>query len=382
MSVLVDRLVAAVGDDRCDAGLAIRAQYRPAGGGDGRVMPPTFPEGPYLTIPRRVDGFSRVDVIIDQHQSQANRLEAALLAAHQEQRIALPMFALTCDTPQGPRRWTSLEFPHRFADAYLRDSEVDGVRFDKSVPGQRLRSATPGDVRPLFEREPLSLLLGAWDSHRKGGGLKLAHAYQSDMYGRNWEPGSRMAGRYDPVNLSGSIDDKAKAEDDWQYFPPGDKKPDEEKRLSKIGHGHIKPGEAPGGGWVSVIDREAVISSARLEQLEFGDAGAEAAQLARATLMALGLAGDRLAFGKPSMWLRSGCDLVKYTEKVGFEGIGGAIDEITATAAEAVAAFDTLRQRTAEAGIVMATDTIEVTPTKALRDAIVYATTKATGSQE
>lgn len=128
-----DRLLTAVAEDRGDAGIVIEGEYRPAG--DGKVMPPSFPEGPYLFESRWVAGEERRVVVLDQVPSQANRIEEALLAARDAERIELPLFELHAKTSRGPLRLTSLQFPHRYADAYLRDSLVAGERFDRSPSG-------------------------------------------------------------------------------------------------------------------------------------------------------------------------------------------------------------------------------------------------------
>ena len=73
--------------------------------------------------------------MIDQEPSQANRVEEALREARDAGPVRLPMFELRV-TRQGEIRLTSLDFPHRYADAYVRDSLVDGVRFDQSLVGQ------------------------------------------------------------------------------------------------------------------------------------------------------------------------------------------------------------------------------------------------------
>jgi CRISPR-associated protein Csb1 len=348
------------------------------------VQPPTYPVGEkerdqekkYLKTRRLVGGEQRSTVVIDQAPSQANRVEEALREARDEGVLRLPMFEMRAEGV----RLTSLDFPHRYADAYIRDSLVDGVRFDASEVGRRLRSATAADVRPLFEREPCSLLFGAWDSHRKGRWPKFARLYSAEMYGLDPVPGGRMGGRYDPVNLTGGVDDKAKAENGWRFIAEGTKA--KGTRLSEIGHGHIAPNPAPGGYTVSGIRRSASISLAGLERLKFGDAPREAAVLARATLAALGLAGDRLAFGRPSVWLRSGCDLAKATEVVGLElpGEGVEPEEIDVTAEAAVAAFHELRDRAAAAGTAMAQDVIALQPGASLATAIRYALTS--GSQD
>jgi CRISPR-associated protein Csb1 len=380
-SALADRLVSALGTDRRHTAIVVQAVYQPVGGAGRTLMPPTYPTSandpePYLMADRLVNGERRRAVVIDQEPSQANRVEEALRDTRDGGRLALPIFELRAGA--GEIRLTSLDFPHRYADAYVRDSMVDGVRFDQSGVGQRLRLATAADVRPLYEREPCSLIFGAWDSHRKGRWPKFARLYAAAMYGLDPVVGKRRGGRMDPVNLTGVIDDKAKAESDWKYIAEGAR--EKGQRLSEIGHGNIAPNPVHGGVTVSEIRRIASISFAGLERLRFGDASPDAAVLARAALASLALAGDRLAFGRPSVWLRSGCDLAKVSERVGLERPGGDLDEFAATAQEALDAFDQLRERATAAGVAMATDAIELVPTAALDAAIRFAVTS--GSQD
>jgi CRISPR-associated protein Csb1 len=359
-----DRLIDAVREESDQTGIVVHAVYQPVGGPGGRLMPPSYPGGKYLEERRLVDGTEKPTVVLDQVPSQANRVEEALRLAHDRGRVELPMFELT-----------SLDFPHRYADAYLRDSEIGGVRFDKSPIGQAFRLASVDDVRPLYEREPYSLLFGAWDSHRKGRWPKFARLYSSEMFGVQPVDGKRMGSRLDPTNLKGSVDDKTKAETDWVYFPESTKA--KGQKLSEIGHGHIMPTETHGGVTVAEVRRRSWLSFAGLERLRFGDASQEATDLARATLTALALAGDRLTFGKPSLWLRSGCDLTRYQETIGFEVAGGDIEPFEVTASDALDLFTELRDRATAAGIRMATDTIPVTPIPALAQAISYAVTQA-----
>ena len=276
---LADRLLEAVMPARVHTAVVVRAVYQPVGGAERTVMPPTYPvsngerdpNARYLMDSRLVDGEQRRTVVIDQEPSQANRVEEALRDACDAGALRLPMFELRA----GGVRLTSLDFPHRYADAYVRDSLVDGVRFDQSLVGKRLRATTAADVRPLYEREPCSLLFGAWDSHRKGRWPKFARLYAAAMYGLDPVAGRRMGGRLDPVNLTGSVDDTAKAEADWQFIQEGAKA--KGKKLSEIGHGNIAPNPVPGGVTVSEIRRVGSISLAGLERLRFGDAPAEAA---------------------------------------------------------------------------------------------------------
>lgn len=385
-SILADRVAEALGPGRVHTAIVVQAVYQPVGGAGRNIMPPTYPvpdterdpSARYLFSERLVDGERRRTVVIDQEPSQANRAEEALRDARDAGLLQLPMFELRAVTKAGEIRLTSLDFPHRYADAYVRDSLIGGIRFDDSPVGQRLRATTAGDVRPLFEREPGSLLFGAWDSHRKGRWPKFARLYAAAMYGLDPVTGRRMGGRLDPVNLTGAVDDSAKAEGEWRFFPEGAK--EKGKKLSEIGHGNIAPNPVPGGVTVAEIRRLASVSFAGLERLRFGDAPVEAARLARAALAVLALAGDRLAFGGPSVWLRSGCDLGKTSEVVGLERPGGELDEVTVTAQEALDAFHELRDRAASAGITMHSDTIQLEPIPDLAAAIRFAVTA--GSQD
>jgi CRISPR-associated protein Csb1 len=175
----------------------------------------------------------------------------------------------------------------------------------------------------------------------------------------------------DPLNLVGTIDDKTKAEGDWAFKGQGEKA--KGGKLSEIGHGNIAPSLAAGGVSVQAIRRRASVSRAALLRVRFGDASAEAANTARAALLALAIAGDRLAFGGPSLWLRSGCDLVKLEERLGFELVGGEIQDISLDAEAAVEAFHELRDRATGLGIPMATDLTTLTPTPQLSEAINFA---------
>lgn len=241
LNELATALLDEVGPNRSAAGVVMSSRWRAPD--DGKVYPPTFPvDGPsrYLYEKRHVPGESepREVVVLDQPASQANRVEAALLEARDEGRIRLPLFVLRASTTDGERRLTSLEFPHRFADAYLRDSELDGVLFAKTTPGARLRETTSNDVRPLFERSPESLVFGSWDSHRKGRSVKFPRVFSSSMIG--WDPqiGQRAGGKMDPFNLTGAVKDSAVTEGDWEFSATGEAKKKGAK-LSELGHSNI-----------------------------------------------------------------------------------------------------------------------------------------------
>jgi hypothetical protein len=57
--------------------------------------------------------------------------------------VELPLMELRV-AGEAPVVLTSLEFPHRYADAYLRDNLLGGVAFDKTELGRRFRSSSLG----------------------------------------------------------------------------------------------------------------------------------------------------------------------------------------------------------------------------------------------
>src|SRR5207249_155283 len=79
-----------------DAAIRFYAKLQPAAGPGDKVFPPTYVGGQYA-LERRVDkdGVGKTVVLLDSVQSQANRMEQALLAAHRAQRITLPMISVS-----------------------------------------------------------------------------------------------------------------------------------------------------------------------------------------------------------------------------------------------------------------------------------------------
>lgn len=388
MSLSLDQIVDAVAPDGPYATISITADMAPVGDGAGKVAPPTFPtpsgeSGPkarYLIDTRYIDGAARTVVTLDTEQSQANRCEAELLDAADDGRVELPMFVLTQQvaTDAGVRdvRLTSLDFPHRYADAYLRDSLLDGVAFDKTELGKSFQLAEARNARALYEREPYSLVYGAWNSHRKGRQAKFPRLYDSTLIGFEPLTGQRAGGRLDPLNLQGAQAPAAEV-GGWQFVSEGEKK--KGSKLSEIGHGNaMDSGESPGQVAIKGARRLATIHLAGLRGVRFGpQVSAEATQAARAALVALALLGDRLAFGRAAVYLRSGCELARRHETLALERPTGEVDEFTLTPAEAIDLFNAAVERAASLGLTMARDRIALTPAKGLASAIEFAFTKA-----
>ena len=167
-------------------------RMQPAGGVGDKLFPPTYPaerEGPprHVFERRRLDDREVWCVLIDSVQSQANRMEEALLAAAAEEAIPLPYVTVDFREAglQPLEQITSLDAPHRVYDAIIRDSLLDDVPFMESEQGRRLAAATPASATALLEISPSALLFGAWHSQGEGGGLgaKFPRALVSEIMG-------------------------------------------------------------------------------------------------------------------------------------------------------------------------------------------------------
>lgn len=323
-------------DDAISDDAAIRRLRRlqPSGGAGDKLFPPTYPGEQRGNPPRHVferrrnDGKDVWCVLIDSVQSQANRMEEALLAAATEdQKMPLPYVTVNFkDTGLHPlERITSLEAPHRVYDAILRDSFLDGVPFMQSQPGRRLAAAKPADAAALLELSPAALLFGAWHSQGEGGGLgaKFPRALVSEIIGVDvpveevemdrrtgvTEPrtaGRRTGSRIDPLGVLRKVD-VFKGPTGWSTDQEAAGKRAKKVRPSEINHGNVTPSIEPLGATCAYAEHRAVITLAGLRRLRFGGGGRDSA--GRALLAALGLVAlcEQDAAGYA---LRSRCDLV------------------------------------------------------------------------
>lgn len=371
-------LIQAAALDPSRAVIRITTSYEPAGGPNARIFPPTYPAGPnerpYVVEPRRFDGAERQAVLLDSTPSEANRVEEALLRAIHEGRVRLPLMIIEHEQV----KLSSLEAPHRFGDAYLRDSTLDGTPFDKSGLGKAILAADATDASALYANDPGSLVYGAWNSHRKGRQTKFPRAYGSEIVGWDPEFGGRKAGRMDPLNLTGAATGTG---EEWEYVRVEEKagnRKDKGVRLSEIGHGNIAPGSAHGGVTINGATRTATLSFAALDRLRFGSQPFDTQIATRACLAAYALLGDRLAFGHGSLWLRSGCELVVTDETLAWVGRGGTTTPFELTVDDALATFEEARDRAAKAGIAMDLEPVILHPNKALSEAIDFSLTRAT----
>ncbi len=188
------------------AAFRCRRRLQPGGGEGDKVFPPTFMGAVYAIEQRRVPGQEQsvTCVLLDSVQSQANRMEQALQDALDAGEIAMPVVEVDfadADLIEPIAKVTSLQAPHRLADAILRDSEYDGKPFRNSEIAKSLNRATPLNATPLYRLCPTALIFGMWDSTGPKGGLgaKFERSLVSEVIGIGAEFGVKTASRIDPI---------------------------------------------------------------------------------------------------------------------------------------------------------------------------------------
>lgn len=370
---LLKRVHDAVGGSA--AAFRSRVTLQPAGGVGDKVFPPTYSGAVYATEKRQVADrsesgtFKLVEcVLLDSVQSQANRIEEALQDAVDEKRISIPVIEVDFSEipiiepgqnaeglfePIG--RVTSLQAPHRVADAILRDSEdQSGVAFRETPAGKKIGFANLRNATPLFEICPTALLLGLWDSTGPKGGLgtKFQRALVSEIVGVDAKRGTKTGSRIDPLAIGADAGPvyRHRNELDWTYDPsealaevvkgkPTGKialykkkektgytfvdpksvpKGHDDGKPSTINHSNIPPqlskpdgdGQPLAGGvTIAYAEQMTVISLPALRRLQFpidGKVSAEVNKAGRTVLAALGLCGAVLAADR-GLDLRSRC---------------------------------------------------------------------------
>lgn len=382
---LYDRLAAASSLEGDDAAIRINATYEPIGGSGDKVSPPTYPiatadKPPYLIENRWDEDAADPSevVLLDSRQAQANRCEEALLRGIDTGRLALPHLVLSTESNDRTIRITSLDAPHRSRDAYFRDAESgDGTSFDDTAIGQELRGVRPDDASPLYRYSPTDLVYGVWDSHRDFRlATRFPRIYTSELIGWDVLTGLRAAGRFDLVVSGG--EKVTGGNQDWMPTSGNSKG---KKKLSELGHGSIPPnivhktqrgGEVlnPGGVVVRRITRSATVGFAGLARIRFGGSPDPAARAARAVLAALALLGDRLAFGGPAVFVRSGCELVLEDESITWVGRSAGEEQLVIDTGTAHELFDHAVGIAVSQGLAWSTDPIALRPQPKLQEVI------------
>lgn len=392
--------------------VAIRAvtKLMPAGGPTDKVFPPTYVKEKqsvtkYAMETRKVDGRDVETVLLDSVASQANRIEEALLEGWRRRELAIPVISVDFTRVEGLAdlgEITSLQAPHRVADAILRDSiDANGVTFRQTTVGKACTDARPNHATAMFQYCPTALLFGVWDSTGPRGGLgaKFQRVVVSEIVGYDVVAGVKTSSRLDPLAIeksAGPVYALRGAPSDWtslsdeaeregkgpKLFSRKDDGKDakggkEKGRPASINHGNIPPriDHEAGGVTMSHAVHTVVISLAGLRRLRFqnrSDGSAlsaverdRAETAARTALAALALVGI-VALRRNGYDLRSRSLLVA-SEPLVFEllsGDGGdpqrvVIDDPAALLRDASAAA-------AEMGLAWHTETVQLKPTPKL----------------
>jgi CRISPR-associated protein Csb1 len=367
------------------AALRRRQILQPVGGKGDKIFPPTYPEerrggGPrHVFERRRIDGADVWCVLVDSVQSQANRLEEALLAAVRERAIALPYVTVDFAGKElaGVGEITSLDAPHRVYDAILRDSLLAGEPFMKTALGLRLAEAKPNDATALLEASPTALLFGAWHSTGEGGGLgaKFARCLVSEIVAINTPvdglsdsrtgelevrtSGRRTGSRIDPLGILRKVE-VFKSSEGWDTVKERAGRGAKVVRPSEINHGNIAPSVQPLGITCDYAEHMAVISFAGLRRLSFG--GDDRDRAGRALLAALGLLAltEQAARGYA---LRSRCDLV-CDGNAPFELIhaDGAVDQLVIDGQAVRRLYNDAFEAAGAAGFHLSTEPVRLVP--------------------
>ena len=306
--------------------------YQPAGGPGDKVFPPTYKGGKYATE-ERVDpatGEIRQCVLLDSVQSQANRMELALLEAHRADKVKLPLLVTRFDQEELLKKFTvtSLEAPHRIADALFRDSLLNGMIFRKSKEGVMLNTADVRNATGLFGLCPTALVFGLWDSTGPRGGLgcKFQRAVVSEIVGYDAMEGKKTSSRIDPSEImlrAGPLYERKSESDDTPHWTldkrVSTKKLKKTGRPSEAVHGNVTPTIVEGGFTISGARQTTTLSLAVLRRLRFplngaADSDHDTDMAARTALAALGLAAGSLA--RVDTDLRSRCQLFAEREPI------------------------------------------------------------------
>ena len=323
-TITLESLLAGCTDDSFDDGIRIDTELEPLSGSGGPVKPAVYEGGTYQRDRRwasPTDEAPTPVIVIDNVPSQANRLEEAL-RRHRES-IQVPELVLDFSTVGNlpahlPRLLSSLEFPHRNADAYLRDARLDDDDFTRTDLGRAIFGATPQACGPLMAWFPQALLFGFWQSHlgKKRHNTKHARAWVSEIVG--WNPAAtdtRVLGlKGDALNLNTDAAITSDPDDrmSWDIGKVEKVEGGKKDKLSEIGHGQVPfMGDEATAAAVSFarVTQRATVSFAHLRRITLGPSHTAAADAAaRALLVALGLHAHVLAFGR-GFALRSGAEL-------------------------------------------------------------------------
>ncbi|SNV86947.1 type I-U CRISPR-associated protein Cas7 [Mycolicibacter terrae] len=252
----------------CQAGgastLSVATELAPAGGPHAAIAPAHRPgRGPSAIAHeiRLIDGNPTPTVVVDDNQSQIQRVEAAILQAIRDQHPLLSRVPHLQVSYEGGRSvYTDLELPQRIFDGHFLTGSIDALPAIAHPVYRAARESNPENARPVLELSPGSLVFGAIDAARGTGQSRFRGVLSGEIIG---------------VLVEGAPTD------------------------SRAGADSV---------CCSRIIRTQVLSFAALRQLRF-DCGPAGDEACRALLGAYALAG--LARSNAELSIRANCDLVE-----------------------------------------------------------------------
>ena len=396
------------------AAFRCRRRLQPAGGAGDKVFPPTFAGAVYAVEQRRVP--ERPDpvtcVVLDTVQAQANRMEQALQEALDGERLKIPVLKVDFSkwSPTGSeeeaKRFvddvgiiTSLQVPHRLADAILRDSEIEEevggkkvkLPFRKSSKGKALNTVSQLNATALYQLCPTALIFGMWDSTGPKGGLgaKFERAMVSEVVGVGATVGDLVRGvRRDPLEIRAAVKVLIAADKNWSLAAPNAK---ETESPSAVNHSSVPfPKQRDektdknlyAGTTIEYAEQLTTLSLIALRRLRFPATDKTSPKIdaaGRTVLAALGLCAATLAF-ESGMGLRSRC-LLWPEATMSWELLekpGDTPKKFSLTGDEAVALLEAAVVSAASAGLNWETVPIELFPQQKLVDLVRLSQLEAT----
>jgi CRISPR-associated protein Csb1 len=372
--------------------VAIRAitELQPTGGKGDKVLPPTYENGTYAKEKRHWDGKEIECVLLDSPQSQANRLEELLLAAHRSGKLDLPV--LEVNIP-GHEPVTSLTAPHRIHDAILRDSLLNSQLFRQSDVGKRIGAARAWNATAFYEYAPTVLLFGSWDSQSGSGvnSAKVPRSLVSEITALDVIFGVKTSSRIDPLGIRLVRDVIAQSSipgEIWRFQEPSSEAKKVKKggsngslKPSEINHGNVTPTitkqNEPGGVSFEKAIQTTVLSLTQLRRLRFLDENGTSTEdrdtAGRAVIAALGLCAITLLW-EDGFQLRSRCQLIP-ADTPEFQVLGRTANDATPFPLDSTAAIQLLKSAVAEAAkhrLIWHPGTIELQPRPDLLKLVQY----------
>lgn len=386
------------------AAIRLISRLQPAGGPGSKVFPPTHSGGVYAWEMRRIGNEVVQTVLLDSVQSQANRMEQALLDAHRAKRLSFPLLQVdfSNDFPE-IGVITTLDAPHRIADAIFRDSLLKVTPFRRSNIGQAFETANTRNATALLQYCPTALLFGVWDSTGSRGGLgnKFQRAVTSEIVGIRAVKGVHTSSRIDPLGITKAGNFFKVAGGDWTLeenqaernqrgepvkakpsdFVHGNIPPDfsrynpKQNRMPlRTASEEIKVGDVLSGGvTMDCAVQTTVLSLPALRRLRFPVAGQETAEgnnSARTLLAAFALAAVT-QLREQGYDLRSRCLLIPEGDaEFEFVSNNGKAEIISLDAGAAENLFREAVQQVTNTNLPWQTEVISLTPEPRLVDLV------------